>query len=568
MRENLKFTCFVALILLSSIAIQIPLYNRGLVFFDEGIIFNISESVLNGDVVFKDRPSFVLPGIFYLLALLYKIFDASTLVSRYAMAIVFSLTSILGFLISRRLMKDLPAFLTAMLFVTHRVWAFHIWNMIGYATFAIFFLAVALLLLLRFAEHPRPVTAFFVGLFVAIATMFKQDYGGFAGLGMFLYMFIWPNLRARIADAPEIAFSRIRAVGAYIIGGVAVCLPVFAYFALKGALGDLFQNTLFIPLMLETTRDATPLVPLLPLLKQDAYLRGALLEYAPGVVFLRLFHGLQTASPPGFLYRETSVWDILIKLIHFMPYFASIAGATLLVKHYVKNTLSIKHMKLAAVLIFTVSIVLTQHKPFDFAHLMQMYFPVFLLVGFLADASYSKIHQRKTLSHLTLIVGAAFLAAYLYYTVAGAAFIVRYYPAKLEGPRANIYMRQNDRDTCSQALRFINENTSPDESIFVLPYQSLFYFLAQRPNPTRFECLWPVKVFEDMDREIIATLDNKQINYIVEFPQPNRSIGSYKEFAPEIAGYVRNNYFTEKVFGHPYKGLYIRILKRKHNNRY
>jgi len=564
LRKNLSFVCFLLVILSASIAIQIPLYNRTLIFFDEGIIFNISESVLNGGVVFKDEPSFVLPGIFYLLALLYKVFGVSFLVSRYAMAVVFSATAILVFLISRPIMSELMAFLIALLFVTHRLWAFPVWNMIGYAAFSMFFLAVALLLLLKFAETPQSATVFLVGIFVATAAMFKQDYGGFAGIGMFLYILLWPSLRAKAVDAPEVRISRLKAAGAYIFGGLVVCLPVFAYFAYKGALDDLVQNAFLLPISLETTRETTPLIPLWPLLKQDAFLRGNWLQYAPAVSFMRHLLSWQSATPPGFLYRETPIWEILLKLIHYMPYLTSLATVILLAKHYIKGTFSTKHMKTVAVLIFAVSVFMTQHEPFDFAHLMQMYLPVFLLLGFLADAVYSKARLRKMLFYLALSAGAILMVLYLYHTVAGVSFIANLHSAKLEGPRADIYLSEYDRDSCSEALRFIKENTSSDEPILVLPYHSLFYFLAQRPNPTRFEAIWPVKIFENMDKEIIAASEEKHVEYIVEFPQVHKAIGSYKEFAPEIADYIHNNFAIEKAIGNPYKGLYIRIHKRKH----
>jgi hypothetical protein len=76
--------------------------------------------------------------------------------------------------------------------------------------------------------------------------------------------------------------------------------------------------------------------------------------------------------------------------------------------------------------------------------------------------------------------------------------------------------------------------------------------------------LWPVKVEEDMDRGIIDALEREHVEYIVEFPQIFKGFGSYKEYAPEIADYVRMKFAPEKVFGDPGKGMQIIIMRRKH----
>ena len=84
--------CLIFAVLVTSVAVQIPLHNRLVVFSDEGLIFDFAQGILNGEVPFRDMPSYVLPGLFYVLALLYKVFGVSYLISRYAMAVVFSAT--------------------------------------------------------------------------------------------------------------------------------------------------------------------------------------------------------------------------------------------------------------------------------------------------------------------------------------------------------------------------------------------------------------------------------------------------------------------------------------------
>jgi len=57
--------------------IQIPLHDRGLFFFDEGVTFNSAESILRGSILYKDKAMFAGPGIYYFTAMLYKVFVLS-----------------------------------------------------------------------------------------------------------------------------------------------------------------------------------------------------------------------------------------------------------------------------------------------------------------------------------------------------------------------------------------------------------------------------------------------------------------------------------------------------------
>jgi hypothetical protein len=52
--------------------------------------------------------------------------------------------------------------------------------------------------------------------------------------------------------------------------------------------------------------------------------------------------------------------------------------------------------------------------------------------------------------------------------------------------RADLRLSQQDVDIYGQFVRVIRAETRPDESILAMPNDSELYFLAQRPNPTRF----------------------------------------------------------------------------------
>lgn len=550
-------------LVLASIAIQIPLHNRLMVFNDEGIICGFSESILSGKILYRDIPSYVCPGMFYLLALIFKIFGASLIFSRYAMAIVFSATAILVFLISRKMMAQWLAFLTGLAFVFYRVWAFPIWNMIGYATFAMFLIGIVLFLLIQFNQNPRVTTVFLIGVFVAAIAMFKQDYGAFTAAAIFIYLLLWPLFRSRSTAMPSVTLSRAKIISAYVAGGIMICLPVLAYFGKERALGDLIQNILVIPLTMETKRDTTRLIPLWPLFYQDRIFRQNLLVYSPSVSFMRVSLNRLGGNPGGFIFTNTALWDFLLKLVHYSPYVVLLGVGVVLARKYLRKALSRRFEHMTAVWIVTVFIFMTQHKPFDFAHLMQMYMPIFLMLGCLVDALYSRIKERKALFYSAFAVIGLLFLYYIYQSILAVQFLATTYSAKLEGPRAGVFMRPLDRDACRDAIRFIQANTAPEDPIFVFPYHSLLYFLCKRPNPTRFYLLWPIKIFPFMDEEIIAVLEQKQVQYLIYSPNPLPSVGTFERIAPKIAEYVKHQYRVKEVFGDQDRSACFIILERK-----
>lgn len=518
---------------------------------------------MEGDVLYRDKAAFAGPGIYYFLALLYKVFGISYLVSRYAMAVVFSTAAVLVFLTSRRLMTRWLALLTALVFVVHRVWAFPIWNMIGYATFSICIIALVLLLLMEFNKRPNPTMALLIGFSVAIATLFKQDYGGFTAIGVALYLILWPWLRAKNPNAPKPGFSQAKLVGAYILGGIILCVPVFAYFLLNDALDDFFRNTLIVPLTMESKAEYVPLIPLWPLFGQDAYFRAHLFEYLPATSFMLLLSSLFNSPHSNFLYDKTAVWDLATKLIHYSPYLALLGVAGILARRYVRRNFSAEFENAAAAFVVSASVFATQHRPFDFAHLMQMYLPIFLLLGWIVDRLRERIASRKVLHHAVFGGLGVILLVHVYYSILGVNYLVQTFSAKLEGPRAGIYMLEQNRNPCSETIRFIQQNTSPQEPIFVLGHHGLLYFLSERPNPTRFDMLWPTEPFPTTNEEIIDTLERKRVRYLIEVANIDPLVGTFRNFAPDIAEYVSHKYTVEKSFGRPRGGLRFIILTRK-----
>jgi len=122
--------------------------------------------------------------------------------------------------------------------------------------------------------------------------------------------------------------------------------------------------------------------------------------------------------------------------------------------------------------------------------------------------------------------------------------------------RANIYVG-NSFDwiyTVTKTTRYLKENMGPDESVFVLPYDPLYYFLLDRRSPTRQVTIVQfTEIPERQERSIIAELEKSQPQWVIF---SNRSAFDQKgtgrlgvTYGRLIDQYIRENYTLDKKFG-------------------
>jgi hypothetical protein len=98
------------------------------------------------------------------------------------------------------------------------------------------------------------------------------------------------------------------------------------------------------------------------------------------------------------------------------------------------------------------------------------------------------------------------------------------------------------------AAKFVALNTTPGEPIFVYPTSPLVYILANRPNPTRFDHLYPGAASpEELDR-VISTLDRPPISLVVVSRSDLAFWGPPVQSAP-LEDYLVRNYHAIAQFG-------------------
>ena len=98
----------------------------------------------------------------------------------------------------------------------------------------------------------------------------------------------------------------------------------------------------------------------------------------------------------------------------------------------------------------------------------------------------------------------------------------------------------------------VRTRTRPGEPIVVLPWYPILYFLTERPNPTRFDWLFPGYLTTEAEvARFIDEIDRSPAQVVVYSPisidgLPDRSLAA---FAPEIDRFLLQRFAPTKRFG-------------------
>jgi hypothetical protein len=94
--------------------------------------------------------------------------------------------------------------------------------------------------------------------------------------------------------------------------------------------------------------------------------------------------------------------------------------------------------------------------------------------------------------------------------------------------------------------------TGPDEPIFVAPYNSVLYFVAQRRNPTRYDALFPGMVSStDAQRDVIREVEEGRVRLIIveDVAWDGLEERRFLNYAPVIRQYLSDDFVREKNIG-------------------
>ncbi len=200
---------------------------------DEGIILQGADRILHGQVLYRDFFSFITPGAYYLLALVFKIFGNSMLVARTLLALYGGAFTAFTYLLARRVCSRATALFTAYLvLITCLPWRFmvlHNWDSTLWACAALYS-AVWLV------QKPHWGWALALGSFASLTVLFEQSKGAGLMLGLGLGFAILMGF-AR----PRLHFTRAQWIA--LVAGLAwPFIVTLTYFGSQHALPALMAD--------------------------------------------------------------------------------------------------------------------------------------------------------------------------------------------------------------------------------------------------------------------------------------------------------------------------------------
>ena len=126
----------------------------------------------------------------------------------------------------------------------------------------------------------------------------------------------------------------------------------------------------------------------------------------------------------------------------------------------------------------------------------------------------------------------------------------------LTHPKAEVYLNNSEHwiETVQDTTSFLTENLKEDELFFALPYDPLYYYLAERESPTRQLIFFDhINIPEEQEKKIIAELSDKNVNYVLLSSRQSsgeQGLGILGQtYCPLIAQYIGENFQQIAQFG-------------------
>ncbi len=537
---------------------QLPIFDRWFSHMDEGHVLLFADLVAKGGDLYRDATLYPLPGAFYALAQAFKLFGASILVSRWIVMLEFTLFVVLVYLLMRRLGSPRTAAVAVFGMLVYRIWAFPHWQVYSYSTTALLLLLAAMCCQLRWFDARRTSWLLACGLFFGLAVYCKQDYGAAALLVM--TTLFWVEGRGRASSQPG---SVAKPVAVFVGAGGAVGALVGLYFAWQGVLPDLIQQTILNHVRGIGSFEYTTYPSLFPLFAQDPALRSqsGLFAFFPGIVTTVDLETLRQ----DFLFRETFVYDVALKLFYWGSYvFAAYALVRVFRSRAQLTEADKSRAWLAEAMLagFTAAFVLllTVNRPQDFLHVAVLVWPMICLSLLYAS---NLLRARPVLTACLCVLLAIPTISLLGYTARAYLRIHSENNTSVPVDRAGIFARPSEARLLGDVVRFMRENSGPDETVAVMPYFPIVHFLADRVGPDRSAYIvWPFPEFPDRDQRIIASLEEKGTRIAVYNFTQFSTFPTMDVFSPDLFAYLVDHFEIERVFSYDKSGYRLAGLRR------
>lgn len=122
--------------------------------------------------------------------------------------------------------------------------------------------------------------------------------------------------------------------------------------------------------------------------------------------------------------------------------------------------------------------------------------------------------------------------------------------------KTDVYI-QNSPDwllTVRETIRYLKTHLGPNDNLFALPYDPIYYFLLEKTSPTRQLIFFDhIHIPGEQELGIVAQLEKKNVNYIVLSNRRDAKelgLGTFgKTYCPLLASYIKKNFVVVETIG-------------------
>jgi hypothetical protein len=481
-------------------------FYRSTNLLDEGSTAAQALRIVNGELIYRDFFTVVTPGSYYTVAWLFWLFGESLMLLRWAALAVGIGILLCALMVGRRVMAW-PFAAAAGLLTT--VWGWFLVTPNFYSLEAALLSLVALACYVYGAPSWRWMVA--AGVATGATAMVKQNVGAYTAAGLFFT--IWAS---RLFDNQPDWRGRMKMSGQFLAG---VSLPVVAtlfWLAASGAGPYLYESWVYYPLVKYTERFARPFPDFFPIDEGDPFdLWTKLVIYLPAVVY---------------------------------PLVA--VAIAVLAARFRRGDRDAKTEGHALVAIAFVGVLtLLQAWPrADVPHILFGLQPTFILFAYLLSCVWRMLKAvpgpRMAIAAIALVAALAPAATLLWKGYKRTDWEYQNYFVAVRTDRARgIFAAGLEAQRIDIVTKYISEHTAPGDPIFVVPWASGFYFLANRPNPTRIDLM----LFEDPEAYpcLLSRLEARPPKYVIYGYTWDVDEKHFRDYAAPIDRYIRSRYAIE-----------------------
>lgn len=426
-------------------------YTRGFIPHDEGWILSPAERITQGDIPYRDFHYLYLPGVAYLIALGFKLFGVSILVSR-IVSMLFALISVFClFLISRIINKNTYSYVIPV--ITFIAWGPSHLNFAHPTMFAVFGGIVTCLLL--FLYRKKPLVLFIAGVTTGLTILFKQNFGVALLINNIIFFLFNSDIRKK-------AF-----IIYHILGIIFFPMLMIIYFFFNNAVTPFFYDMYYF-------------------MFQELLLRG------------------HQATP--FIYPDVWYKEIAKTIFYLSPLLISLPAIVLAYK---------KNKKILFFATFSALYYLIGIRPTtDYVHLVALIsltgIPLLMIISFTAN-KYLKIIAYSTF--LGIFIVGMYTSLYMNYYRWNTPLI--YQNVYTADSQLGVLTDEGYHIVISELDNYFAKHPTRNDYMFVYSFAPSFYVVTIKKNPTKYIFFtWETLKTTDVD-EMIREIDQKRTPYIL-----------------------------------------------------